>query len=565
MSAPQLSLCVGVTGHRDIAPGAVDAVRKLVGQALDELEKEFGLSLVLFSSLAEGADRLVAEVALARPRPARLVVPLPSPTAEYETDFETAESLAQFRELLGKAENMFVVDQPSAEEADTSGDAQRVRGYRAAGLFVARSCQVLLALSDGKKTGKPAGTWEVVLAKQAGESPIGTPDAAHVRIKEARGVVVEIRTPRLDAPNGVVPALVWPAKDGRAWKSLVKSCRFTARLNSDARKHAPDPATLTADRTRSAGKMKLRPDEVPPGTDRLIDLYAIADHLAVFNQTRVRRSWLILYAFGVSAVFAYGLYAHTKSHHWSVLAIYLVALLAGFIAFVYFEHRAWHDRFVDYRGLAEGLRVAFFWRVAGLPGDPVDRYPANLTGEVEWVRMALRGETARSEPALPLAARTPATIAFALEHWVDAQASYFKQAGQSNSRKARRAKIFAEATVALGVLLAASLLVVQLIDSHALHAERERLFYGALIAIAVVPFLGAAVAGYADRRGYEAQARQYQRMTDLFEQAQMVLASLQNDDKKRNALALLAGEALAEHAQWVVLHRERPFEFVGGA
>ena len=53
-------------------------------------------------------------------------------------------------------------------------------------------------------------------------------------------------------------------------------------------------------------------------------------------------------------------------------------------------------------------------------------------------------------------------------------------------------------------------------------------------------------------------------MQDLFAHARIILTSLQGDDARREALSRLAGEALAEHAQWVVLHRERPFEFVGG-
>jgi hypothetical protein len=44
----------------------------------------------------------------------------------------------------------------------------------------------------------------------------------------------------------------------------------------------------------------------------------------------------------------------------------------------------------------------------------------------------------------------------------------------------------------------------------------------------------------------------------------MILDSLQGDEAKRDVLSRLAGEALAEHAQWVILHRERPFEFVSG-
>jgi hypothetical protein len=216
------SLCVGVTGHRDIDPGALPKVRQLVGQAFDELEKQFDLDFVIISSLAEGADRLVPEVALARERPARLIAPLPMPAEEYEKDFDTPESVGQFRRLLERAENHFVVG------ADNGYDApgQRVEAYRRAGLYVADNCHILLALSDGERSGKPAGTWEIIRAKQAGESPIGHPDFRHVQVNEPRGVVVEVRTPRRSAPQAVTPALVWPDKEGRAWKALAQDVRL---------------------------------------------------------------------------------------------------------------------------------------------------------------------------------------------------------------------------------------------------------------------------------------------------------------------------------------------------
>ena len=544
---PHLSLCVGVTGHRDIDPAALPRVRELVAQAFDTLEARFGLDFVVFSSLAEGADRLVAEVALARRRPGRLIAALPLQADEYEKDFATPESKNQFRQLLGKADNSFVVEPDGAPVG-------RVESYRRAGLHVAHACHVLLALSDGETTGKPAGTWEIIKAKEAGESQLGQPDFAATKIKEPRGAVVRVRTPRASAPDAVVPALVWPDEKGRAWQALVEMCSFTARMNKDGRKGAPDLQALFSNPRSSARKMKQHPRGALPETDRLIDLYAVADRLAVVNQRWVRVSWVVLYTVTVLAVFAYGVYAHGEGHRRLVLLAYLSLLVISLVAFFVVRCRGWHGRFIDYRGLAEGLRVAVFWRIAGLTGDPVDRYPANLTGEVEWVRMTLRSETARSEPKDPGTARTTDTLGYVIREWVDGQAAYFERTGKADTRKERRCRLFLAATLVLSAAIAVVLLVDQKVE--------HEIFEWALVAIALVPAIGAAVAGYAVRRGYGAQSRQYQRMLDLFQHARMILDSLTSDDDKREVLSRLAGEALAEHAQWVVLHRERPFEFV---
>jgi hypothetical protein len=479
------------------------------------------------------------------------------PVAEYEQDF--AASQAQFHGLLKQADNSFVVE---AEKRDAPGE--RVESYRRAGLYVANACHVLLALSDGQTSGKPGGTWEIIRAKEAGESQLGRPDFAHVAVTEPRGVVVEVRTPRASAPDAVTPGLVWPDEKGRAWKALVKMCAFTSRLNKDARKKVPDLRALFADPDNSVSRMKKHPSGALPEPDRLVDLYAVADHLAIVYQKYVRHSWMVLHGAAVLAVFAYGFYAHIEGHHWWALAAYLAMLVFGFGALLLFSWRGWHGRFVDYRGLAEGLRVAVYWRIAGLTGDPVDRYPANLTGEVEWVRLTLRGETARSEPQNPHEARTADALAYVMKEWVGEQAGYFRSTGQVDAGKEHGCRVLMSATLAISAAIAAVLLAVQLVDPRRLREDLQAVFDAALVAIAVVPAIGAVAVGYAVRRGYAAQSRQYQRMRDLFEHAQMILTSLPRDEDKREVLSRLAGEALAEHAQWVVLHRERPFEFVGG-
>jgi len=161
----------------------------------------------------------------------------------------------------------------------------------------------------------------------------------------------------------------------------------------------------------------------------------------------------------VLAVFAYGCYAHTEGHHWAMLAAYLSLLVFGLSTLLFVSWRGWHGRFIDYRGLAEGLRVAVYWRIAGLAGDLVDRYPANLTGEVEWVRMTLRGETARSEPEDPGKAHTADALAYVIREWVSRQASYFKNTGKVDAGKEHRCRRLLEATLVISAVVAVALLV----------------------------------------------------------------------------------------------------------
>lgn len=61
---PMLPLLVGVTGHRDICPSALPAIRGRVREILENLISLYGLSqLHVLIGMAEGADLEVAEIA----------------------------------------------------------------------------------------------------------------------------------------------------------------------------------------------------------------------------------------------------------------------------------------------------------------------------------------------------------------------------------------------------------------------------------------------------------------------------------------------------------------------
>src|SRR5207249_4573595 len=76
--------------------------------------------LWLVSPLAEGADRIIAEEAIQEPG-ASLEAILPLAPDDYETDFKTAESRAEFRKLLAKANQVRIV--PPGNSRDESYEA----------------------------------------------------------------------------------------------------------------------------------------------------------------------------------------------------------------------------------------------------------------------------------------------------------------------------------------------------------------------------------------------------------------------------------------------------------
>lgn len=148
----RLPLLFGVSGHRDLIIDDVPQLRDQLLQIFARFRAAYPHTpFRLLTPLAEGADRLTAEVALASE--IGLLVPLPMEQQEYERDFTTAESLAEFRALLAMAESHWEIP-----IATNSGSESRTEKYAKVGDFIARNSHVLILLWDGRDNKKIGGT-----------------------------------------------------------------------------------------------------------------------------------------------------------------------------------------------------------------------------------------------------------------------------------------------------------------------------------------------------------------------------------------------------------------------
>jgi len=84
-----------------------------------------------------------------------------------------------------------------------------------------------------------------------------------------------------------------------------------------------------------------------------------------------------------------------------------------------------------------------------------------------------------------------------------------------------------------------------------------------VVALGLVTVVGALVHSYTEKRAFGEHAHQYARMGEIFGRAGERMSALLHDGKEQRARALaveLGKEALAEHGDWLMLHRERPME-----
>jgi len=140
---------LGVTGHRSLQdPGPV---LQAIDAALGQVGQDFPAPFRLYSSLAEGADRLVAWRALDL-LGASLVAVLPMERADYRTDFLDQQSQAEFLALLARADEVVeLVPAPSREAA-----------YEAAGRYILDRVDLLFAVWDGQPPRGQGGAGQIV-------------------------------------------------------------------------------------------------------------------------------------------------------------------------------------------------------------------------------------------------------------------------------------------------------------------------------------------------------------------------------------------------------------------
>ena len=162
-SAFAIPLVVAVTGHRDLVPAELPTLRDKISQLFRKLQNDYpDRRLQLMSALADGADQLAAEVVLELG--VELVVTLPMQRQVYHNDFASAESKLRFDALCDRATDFYELPlaRGNTDEGIATVGQERTRQYAQLGVFLCAHCHVLLAIWDGKQTGKMGGTADVV-------------------------------------------------------------------------------------------------------------------------------------------------------------------------------------------------------------------------------------------------------------------------------------------------------------------------------------------------------------------------------------------------------------------
>jgi hypothetical protein len=561
-------LIVGVTGHRDLVPAEVPRLRGRAREFLAALQEQHpDLPLAVMSPLAEGADRLVAEEARALGIP--LIVPLPFPVELYERDFGEPESLQAFRALCVGAEVVELPLLPGDTQATIAEyGTRRDAHYARLGIYLCAHCHVLLAIWDGKPSDKLGGTAQVVRFHHWDEMPgfVERNEGQLQMLAEDESDLVYHLVCSRDQPGGE-PAEGFEPLDGW-WFTTDEKTPRSREMPAAYRGVFERTAEFNRDVIKYRGSIKasgwpLLPADAPatvvPVAAPVNAMFMAADWLAIHFQAQVTRALQTIYLLAALMGLAFIVYSDLPGFDLMVY-FFLAFFLAGVMLYRIAERRAWHRKYLDYRALAEGLRVQCYWVAAGVTAGRTtkfahDNFLQKQDVELGWIRNVMRYTGRLGDISMP----TKAGLEFTRREWVgephpgSGQLAYYERKAVERTELRRRTAAIGSFCLWAGIAVA---VVLAIFGRYMPETSKDVL----MVLMGVLPLLAAIREAYAQKRAEKELIKQYLFMARIFRNARRQLDSADSDQLRRQILKALGDAALEEHAQWLLMHRERPLE-----
>ena len=503
---PRAVLAVGITGHRSIGvkgptPDALLITLEMVfGRLSSALTRAAVTDAALFSGqtpmlraigmAADGADLLGARAAHACG--AEIGVVLPFEVDEYRKDFATAESAALLDEILSIAVTRFELPGSRQEGA---------RAYERANEVILGNVDVLIAIWDGRRANDRAGTGDVVVDAVSRSIPLiainpDTPDVAKLLVRpfddelgftiggdlnwralddDLAPLVAGLLSPPLSAARrrGLVDLLAEPprAVNWRIEYPMLLRMFGVSKVRSHQRlavAPAAEQMRLSAELPQSSARAP--DDDAAQNLVALGEITRYIDRLAahygqLFRSSAVNRFLVIVFVAFLSGMISilfppfFGISLVLQA------AVTLLVMINSTIG----GKRRWHERWLDYRSVAERLRSLRFLYPLGI-GPDISTQPFRSKRQTwtDWyvrrLARSLGGPTGRMcDPDIAAAARE--LVMTTIADQVAYHRRAFRQLGMLERRLAFAAQGALVITMAVAVALGISTRLVGSVDA----------------------------------------------------------------------------------------------------
>ncbi|MBL0388707.1 hypothetical protein JJB07_19040 [Tumebacillus sp. ITR2] len=292
--------------------------------------------------------------------------------------------------------------------------------------------------------------------------------------------------------------------------------------------------------------------------DHLLDIlngYAAADALSMRFQPSWRWNLKWILALIGLAVFCFGYYSNINYDSWAIIG-YLVFVAVANLVYRFAKNKRYASKYIDYRAIAEGLRVVFFWKAGGVQDEVPDFYLRRHRSDLDWVRVALR-TSIHVWTAKHATLNQGKDLNLVHESWVLDQKNFFVGKVKRDLGKIESVNWWAKNFFRLGLGVAIVLAVLTLMGS-----TYQNLIKWACLLTPFLPVISALLDVYLDKIAAREQSTRYELSGQLFSRADEMLQQCKNSPNSSvNAVELLRElgiEALSENGDWYLLRKERP-------
>jgi hypothetical protein len=541
----KIPITIGVVGHLDVL--TTEKHSQQIEQLFKDLAATYPNSpIYLFSSIAMGADRFVANIFLDLKRKNEeykekfeLIVPTPFESEEYKKNFDD-DSDKEFDDLLKQAKRKFCIGYDGKKN-------DKPQQYLETGKFVADSSLILLALWDGQE-GKKGGTTDIINYKRKGD------DTNEVESTfEYGGSVFVLPCNRSTTPDQVSEiqkkeielSLEMVLKDSTIKEALEK----IEEINSDSLKIKQKA------HNRSQTFLISNPEKLDTHQKSILSWYSILDVLSLRFHKRDMRTAIWLFIIGLFSVLSLTIYTNLLLNKIVLATAMLLIVLAGVIYF-YSRITKDHTKYLYNRTLAEALRIQFYWNIAGINKKVSDYILRIHRKEFTWIEHILSSIYGITYNNITISSES---INDLTTNWVKNQADFYESSIRKMTQKLALYHIISNISFIIAIALLLSIFFLE--QFYVINN------YMNLLKVVIGTFLSifALIRAFIQMKGYDQLFNQYELMYVLYQKAEAKISeinsTLQETYERRAYLKelffIIGKEALIENGNWYLILKEK--------
>lgn len=537
MKNATIPIIIGVTGHRDLlAPEKIfDRCRIFFA----DLQKNFPDSpLYVISSLAEGADQICADAALASGAEIWGIIP-----------FEEKAYLETFQTEAGKKKYLHLKSQ-AAHIVEINESPDSPEKYVKAGKFIVEHCNMLLAIWDGCDSKRPGGTRHIIdLALNKCKY-----DPAMLAVECPVVPVIHLFAQRHRQSDSFI--LQNKPEDGELF--IGTTLESMQKIDKLENQQLMQQMMLLNNFNRVAvldfrKKNMNIPEDIEKEYElsQWLDRYTVSSRMATMFQNKYNRQLKLLYLGGILGGICVQIYGgiDLERYQWGHYFLFGYLLLWGLMyCYWKFSHKSFHFKYLELRLMTQLLKNFIYLKLLGCSEQFWEKFSSQFSNNSVVIISALRYWSVLPDKKC---AMTPETKSLIQEIWINEQIDYFSKKLTSTQKKIKsKVKIHYILTFLAIIIPIYFLCDFYLVSSGAVY-DWLRSVNGLLVALPL--FILAMIQFYYNQKNIEKTEKQFQEMLDNYIYIRDIFSMIDDAILQQKVLSL-SNASMKEITSWINIY-----------